>query len=123
MIIIVGFAEAVLLEKGLTTRKEMRVRTPDGVEHGVEIPEDVMQKLLAIFAGSQKSGVTPIQRKAQPAPPPAPPEPDPEPDPAPEVGEVTFGGDLPEPSEPTPPAAPQVVRPRFLDADEDGKQI
>jgi len=117
MIQIVGFGEVVLLEKGLVTRKEMRVRLQDGTEHGVEVPEEVMKQLLSLYANSQKKGAVTLMVRKQP----------PkvvEPEPGPEPGEMTFGDlrdDTEEPPAPEPAAKPGT--PRFLQEDEDGKQI
>lgn len=120
MIQIVGFGEVVRLE-GMSSRKEMRVRTPDGVEHGVEVPESVVKKILALWVESQrtKKAATPVLVHSQPevAPPPVATR---EEDPSPEVGEISFGGNSYEPPDNSPP---QPVVPKFIREEDDGTQI
>lgn len=124
MIQIIGFGEVVLLEEGMSSKKEMRVRTPDGKEHGVPVPEDVVKSLLSIWVSSQgqpRKAASPVlvRPKARVEAPVPPAEPDPEPD----VGEVTFGGNTEDAETPDEviPARPAV--PKFASDDDDGPQI
>jgi hypothetical protein len=108
---IIGVSELVLLEKGLASRKELRVRDDAGREYGVEVPESVIERLLSIMALSDGAVPMPTPKmkpelRAMPQP-----EVEPESDP----GEVSFGGS-------SVASGPRV--PRFVtDDDEDGKQI
>ena len=125
MITIIGFGEVVLLTGEMASKKEMRVRTPDGHEHGVEVPESVVSRLLSIWVDYKKN---PTATRAPTQAPVLTPVPAlvatgaPAEDPAPDVGEVTFGGDLPAVAKPvvTRPAVPGFMA---GGDDDDGAQI
>ena len=124
MIQIIGLSETVSLEQGLVSRKEIRVLGPDGREHSIEVPPEVVLKLLSICTGGGPPATSPAPRiPAQVASRPWSGG-NQEPEPAPETGEVggTFGGDVEPPEETSAPAAHAI--PRFVEApDEDGQQI
>lgn len=113
---IVGLGEVLRFDGGSVSKKEMRVLLPDGTEHGVAVPEDVVQRLLDLWVTHQGVRGKPFVRPAAPA------ELSLASFDEPDAGEVTN-------SSPPPPAQPVVTsgvpRPRFLEdeSDEDGNQI
>jgi hypothetical protein len=113
---IVGLGEVLRFDSGAVSKKEMRVLLPDGTEHGVSVPEDVVQRLLDLWLNHQGARTKPFVRPTAPA----------ELTIAhfdePDAGEVT---DSSPPPSAQPVVTPVIPRPKFLedDTDEDGNQI
>src|SRR5512147_3123696 len=106
---IIGFGEMVRLEEGMTSKKEMRVLMPDGTEHGVVVPEEVVQRLLSLWVTHKRAAKEPTVLTKAPIVRPTFVEPAEE-----DVGEVRVA---PAPAQ---PEVTHLPRPKFLEEDEDG---
>jgi hypothetical protein len=107
---IIGFGEIILLGDARTdatvSQKEMRVRMPNGTEHGVVVPEGVVKQLLDLWLTNQRK--VPTTRVEQAA------------DGETDLGEIKVSK---KPAVPAPEFTTSAPRPTFLEDDEDGKQI